>query len=176
MAAENSNAFVAELAARHGRRLSRFLAARLRNAADIADLAQEVYLRLLRVERHDQIRNPEAYLLTIAGHVVQQHALAIAASPETVDNMDELIGERMSEETDPAAALHLEQRLAALDRTLSRLSPKARAVFVLQRRDGCTVDEIASRLGISRSMVKKYLAKVLLQCGRHIRSEGGSPR
>ncbi|MDE2052995.1 MAG: hypothetical protein KGL45_03465 [Gammaproteobacteria bacterium] len=67
MPAEDSNAFVAELAARHGRRLSRFLAARLRNAADIADLAQEVYLRLLRVERHDQIRNPEAYLLTIAG-------------------------------------------------------------------------------------------------------------
>jgi len=171
--AEDSNAFVADVAARHGSRLRRFLAARLRNAADIADLAQEVYLRLLRVERHDQIRNPEAYLLTIAGHVLQQHALASSAGPETLDVTDELVEARIAEEADPAAALHLEQRLAALDYALSRVSPKARAVFVLQRRDGCTLDEIAARLGISRSMVKKYLARVILQCGRQIRDEGG---
>lgn len=172
MRADDSNAFVAEIAVRHGRRLCRFLAARLRNATDIADLAQEVYLRLLRVKSHDHIRNPEAYLLTIAGHVVQQHALASAASPETLDITDELADAPIPEEADPAAALHLEQRLAALDRALSRLSPKARTVFVLQRRDGCTVDEIAARLGISRSMVKKYLAKAVLQCSRQIRGEG----
>lgn len=176
MPAKDSNAFVAELAARHDRRLCRFLAARLRNAADIADLAQEVYLRLLRVQRHDQIRNPEAYLLTIASHVAQQHALASAASPETMDVTDELVDARLAEEADPVAALHLEQRLAALDRALSRLSPKARAVFVLQRRDGCTLDEIAVRLGISRSMVKKYLAKAVLQCSRQIRGEGQGER
>lgn len=170
---QDSNAFVADIAAKHGRRLCRFLAARLRNGADIADLAQEVYLRLLRVQRHEQIRNPEAYLLTIAGHVVQQHALASAASPETMDITDAVVDANIAEEADPAAGLHLEQRLAALDRALARLSPKARAVFVLQRRDGCTVDEIAVRLGISRSMVKKYLAKAVLQCSRQIRSEGG---
>lgn len=174
MPAEESKSFVEELVASHGGRLSRFLAARLRNAADIADLAQEVYLRLLRVERHDHIRNPEAYLLTIASHVLQQHAIARAESPETVDVMDTLITERMADESDPAAALHLEQRLAALDRALSRLSPKARAAFVLQRRDGCTVDEIAGRLGISRSMVKKYLATAILRCSRQIRREDGN--
>ncbi len=174
MSAGESKAFVAELVAKHGCRLRRFLAARLRNKADIGDLAQEVYLRLLRVERHDHIRNPEAYLLTIAGHVLQQHALASAAGPVSVDIMEELMEERIAEESDPVAALHLERRLTALDRALSRLPPKARAAFILQRRDGCTVDEIAGRLGISRSMVKKYLAKAILQCGRHVRAEGGS--
>lgn len=174
MPAGESKAFVAELVAKHGGKLRRFLAARLRNTADIGDLAQEVYLRLLRVEQHDHIRNPEAYLLTIAGHVLQQHALAAAAGPMIVDIMEDFIDEGIAEESDPVAALHLERRLAALDRALSRLPPKARAAFILQRRDGCTIDEIASRLGISRSMVKKYLAKAILQCGRHVRTEGGS--
>lgn len=174
MPAGESKAFVAELVAKHGGKLRRFLAARLRNTADIGDLAQEVYLRLLRVEQHDHIRNPEAYLLTIAGHVLQQHALARAAGPMIVDIMEEFIDERIAEESDPVAALHLERRLAALDRALSRLPPKARAAFILQRRDGCTVDEIAGRLGISRSMVKKYLAKAILQCNRHVRPEGAS--
>lgn len=124
---------------------------------------------MLRVERHDLIRSPEAYLLTIASHVVHQHALNGVTVPEPVDVMDAVVEARLVVESDPAEQLHLERRLEALDRALARLSPKARAAFVLQRRDGCTIDEIAVRLGISRTMVKKYLAKVVMQCSRQIK-------
>jgi RNA polymerase sigma factor (sigma-70 family) len=161
--------FVAGVAAQYGQRLRRFLAARLRNAVDVGDLAQEVFLRLLRVERHDLIRNPEAYLLTIASHVIHQHALNGATVPESVDVTDALNEARLMVDADPAEQLYLERQLAALDRALARMSPKARAAFVLQRRDGCTLDEIAARLGVSRTMVKKYLAKVVVQCSRQIR-------
>jgi len=65
--------FVADLAARHGSRLRRYLAARLRNASDVGDLAQEIFLRLLRVERHDLIRQPESYLFTIAGSALRRY-------------------------------------------------------------------------------------------------------
>jgi RNA polymerase sigma factor (sigma-70 family) len=160
--------FVADLAGRYGRRLRAFLAVRLRNSADIADLAQEVFLRLLRVDRHDQIRNPEAYLLTVASHVIHQHALNAATVPELLDLTDDRLDDRLRIESDPVAQVHLERRLEALDRTLAKLSANTRAAFVLQRRDGCTVDEIAARLGVSRAMAKKYLAKALVQCSRHL--------
>ena len=62
--------FVAAMAARYGPGPRRFLAVRLRNADDVPDLAQEVFLRLLRVEWYESIRSPEAYLFTIASHVV----------------------------------------------------------------------------------------------------------
>lgn len=160
--------FVAEIAAKHGQRLRRFLAARLRNPADTADLAQEVFLRLLRVKRFEQIRTPEAYLLTIASHVIHQHSLASATTPETLDAFDAFLDEHLATEPDPVTDLHLERRLEALDRALARLAPRTRAVFVLQRRDGCTLDEISARLGISRSTVKKHLAKAIVQCSRQI--------
>jgi RNA polymerase sigma-70 factor (ECF subfamily) len=163
--------FVADLAASHGRRLRRFLAARLRNAADVADLSQEVFLRLLRVDRHDKIRSPEAYLLTIAGHVLHQHALSAQTIPEPIDITDALQEVALAEETDVLSQVHLERRLEALERALARLSPKTRAAFVLQRYEGCTLDEIAERMGISRAMVKKHLAKAVFQCNRQIRGE-----
>ncbi|MGH8210761.1 MAG: RNA polymerase sigma factor [Steroidobacteraceae bacterium] len=172
MPADDRHIFVADIASKHGQRLRRFLASRLRNAADVADLAQEVFLRFLRVERHDQIRSPEAYLLTIASHVLHQHALNAATIPEPVDVMDALVDAQLAVDSDPAAELHLERRLEALDRALGRLSPKARAAFVLQRRDGCTIDEIGLKLGISRGMVKKYLGKALIQCSRQLEDRG----
>ena len=49
-----------QIALQQGMKLRRYLAARLRNAADVPDLVQEVFLRMLRVERHESIRNPEA--------------------------------------------------------------------------------------------------------------------
>src|ERR1700735_1237266 len=87
--------FVADVAAKHGQRLRRFLAARLRNTSDTADLAQEVFLRLLRVERFEQIRSPEAYLLTIASHVIHQHSLTSVNTPETHDAFDALADEHL---------------------------------------------------------------------------------
>lgn len=152
-------------------RLRRYLAGRLRNAADIGDLAQEIFLRLLRVERHDLIRKPESYLFTIASHVLHQHALNQAAAPEPRDPIELAADPQLIFDSDPASHLHLERRLEALDRALARLSPRTRAAFVLHRRDGYTVDEIAARLGISRSSVKQRLAKAVVHCSRQLERE-----
>ena len=168
--------FVADVAAKHGQRLRRFLAARLRNTADTADLAQEVFLRLLRVKRFEQIRSPEAYLLTVASHVIHQHSLASMGAPVTQDDFDALADEHLAIDSDPVARVHLERRLEALDQALARLPPRTRAVFVLQRRDGFTLDEIGTQLGISRSAVKKHLARAIAQCSRQIQEPGQERR
>jgi RNA polymerase sigma-19 factor, ECF subfamily len=67
----NKQSFVAGIAAKYGGRLRRFLKLNSSNASDVPDLAQEVFLRQLRVSNHADIRSPEAYLFTIATHVVQ---------------------------------------------------------------------------------------------------------
>ena len=57
---------------------------RVRNAADVPDMLQEVYLRMLRVPNVESIRSPEAYLFTVAQHVVQQHSLRQSAAPPSI--------------------------------------------------------------------------------------------
>jgi RNA polymerase sigma factor (sigma-70 family) len=162
LGAEDKQALVEELAAKHGEQLRRFLSARVRNAADIPDIIQEVFLRVLRVPNHETIRAPEAYIFTIARHVAQQHKLQTAARAGTRD-LDEMLEElRTATETDPALEVYAQQCVEELDKVLSQLSLKARLTFLLYRRDGLTIDEISARLGISRPMAKKYIAKALV--------------
>ena len=66
MAKEVKHSFVSAIALKYGDRLRRYLSQRLRNVADAPDLAQEVFLRLMRVEHHETISSPEAYLYTLS--------------------------------------------------------------------------------------------------------------
>lgn len=159
---EDKRALVAELAAKHGDHLRRFLRSRIRNASDIPDLVQEVFLRLWRVPNHASIRAPEAYIFTIARHVAQQHTLQIAAGAGS-ENLDEALAQsHATTETDPALEVCAHQCVEELDKVLQQLSPKIQATFLLYRRDGLSMDEISERLGISRPMAKKYLVKALV--------------
>ncbi|HVW70475.1 MAG TPA: RNA polymerase sigma factor [Steroidobacteraceae bacterium] len=156
--------FVATMAARYGRRLRQFLSVRLRNVHDAPDVAQEVFLRLLRVERQDTIRNPEAYLFTVASHVLQQHALRRAADPVFVDITDAYSELALPEGEDPAVKADRAGRMEALERAIQQLPPKVGAALVLHRVAGHTVQEIADQLGTSRDSVKKYLMRAAEHC------------
>jgi len=169
---EDKQAFVAGLASQHGRRLQRFLAARLRNASDVPDLAQEVFLRLLRVQSHESIRTPEAYLLTIAGHVIHQHILRQAAAPESLDILDVVAADEAVLSTpDSAEELDAQRAVQALESVLSELPPNVQACFILQRLYGYSLDEIAARVGIARSTVKKYLVLAITHCQKRLQSK-----
>jgi RNA polymerase sigma-70 factor (ECF subfamily) len=162
--------FLSSVAAQYGRRLRRFLSLRLRNVHDVPDLAQEVFLRLLRVDRHETIRNPEAYLFTVASHVIHQHMLRRASEPVSVEITEALAELQTSEDEDPTHRADGAQRVEALEETLRQLPPRVAAALVLHRVGGYTVQEIGDRLGVSRETAKKYLARAAAHC--HGRLQG----
>lgn len=163
MSAEAARALITGLVASHGVKLRRFLLLRLRNAADVPDILQEVYLRMLRVPDVESIRSPEAYLFTVAQHVVQQHGLRQSATPPSIELSEMLNSARAVPDVDPVLELDAQQCLEQLQAELDRLSPKLRATFLLHRRDGLSLEEIAQRLGTSLPMVKKNLMQALMQ-------------
>jgi RNA polymerase sigma factor (sigma-70 family) len=163
MSAEAARALITGLVASHGVKLRRFLLLRLRNAADVPDILQEVYLRMLRVPNVESIRSPEAYLFTVAQHVVQQHGLKQSATPPSIELSEMLNSARAVPDVDPVLDLDAQQCLEQLQAELDRLPPKLRATFLLHRRDGLSLEEIAQRLGTSLPMVKKNLMQALVQ-------------
>jgi RNA polymerase sigma-70 factor (ECF subfamily) len=170
---EDSRHFVAGLARNHGGRLRQFLSRRVRNIADVPDIVQEVFLRMLRIDDPAAIRSPEAYLFTVALHVAQQHALKESTARGSAEVVELFAQLQAATDGDPALHVEAEQRLGQALLALERLSPKARATFVLHRHYGLSLKEIATELKVSFPMAKKYLAKSLLQFHKYLGAASG---
>lgn len=147
----------------YGAWLHRYLTRCLRHhdAANAQDLAQEVYLRLLRVQTGEPVRNWQAYLYRIASHVVYEFKLRarqdiVTFDSSAVESWDEHppalvrdpIGDRVGTERQ-------------IDRALAQLLPLERAVLLMHKREGFEYAEVARELGISVNMVHKHLTRAL---------------
>jgi RNA polymerase sigma-70 factor (ECF subfamily) len=165
---KTADPFVARIAAEYGADLVRFLARRVRRAADARDLAQEAYVRLLRLDRKDLVRDPQPYVYRVAANLLHEFELKRRAD---IDGLRRWTEEQAIHGAAPDMDREAEARAIReqLTRVLRELTPKCRAVLILHRRDGMTYDEIGKRLGVSASMVKKYLAIGLRRCRSRLR-------
>ena len=150
-----------------------FLGRRVRRAADVPDLAQEVYLRFLRADRAELIRNPEAYLYTIAVNLIREQAVLEQRWKHTVDPGESSAEPALIDFRTPEEDVDQAARLSRLEGLIEALPPKFQAVLILQYRDGLTYEQIAHRLEVSTHTVKKYVVQGLALCRKRLsRSEG----
>ena len=169
MTIQNKRSFMTAMEQTHGRQLRRFLSARLRDAsADIPDLVQEIFMRLLRIKDHEAIRNPQAYLFTVANHVLHQYALQRSTRPEATNPLDLVAALESETVPDPAEEIDAEQRLEAVADALMKLSPRVYATLVMYRCEGMTLMEIGERLGVSHVMARKYLVRAIAYCDQRL--------
>jgi RNA polymerase sigma factor (sigma-70 family) len=140
---------------RWNRSLFRFLGRRVRSTVDIEDLAQETYLRLLRARDLGEVRNPQAYLLRVASHVLVEWRDHQPAPESLVEMADDLLIDDCAPEFELEANISQER----LNHTLTIVSPTMRAVLLLRLRDERSCKDIAQELGISLRQVRRYLAR-----------------
>lgn len=142
----------------HRQELRSFFRSSLRHRDGVEDLVQELYLTLARFPPRDPLRDPSAYLYKIAWHVLQRFNKRARRAPDTADHETlERLCLRSAE--DASAELAAEQHLIAL---LKELPPLYGAVLLLNRRDGMNYSQIAERLNISVSQVRRYLGHTLM--------------
>jgi RNA polymerase sigma-19 factor, ECF subfamily len=148
---------------RYQKELHRYLLRRLKGAPEVDDLAQEVYLRMLRVKDADLVRSPEDYLYGIATHVVSQFRIRSTRDVVTYDSdaADAAADRPTAFESDsvPERMTLLED----LERAISTLPETHQAIFLMRKRDGFSLAEIALQLSLSIHTVKKYLFQAKAQ-------------
>jgi len=134
--------------------LRKLLASRgVAGAEDLDDVAQEVFLRLLRYENAELIEHPQAYLFRMASNVAGEWALlARHRLPHAAEWLNELQAEGQPDET-----LARDDARRAVRAALARLPVRQREVLRLHFGEGLTRTQIAERLQLSERIVKREL-------------------
>jgi RNA polymerase sigma factor (sigma-70 family) len=140
---------------RWNRSLLRFLGRRVRSTVDIEDLAQETYLRVLRARDLGDVRNPQAYLLRVASHVVVEWR----DHQPRPDLLVEIDDDALIDDCQPELELEASISEDRLNQTLASVSPTMRAVLLLRLRDERSCKEIAHELDITLRQVRRFLAR-----------------
>jgi RNA polymerase sigma factor (sigma-70 family) len=152
--------------------LYRFLLRRLHSAENAEDLAQEVYLRLLRVSETTHVRSPQAYLYRIAFHVLYEFRLRARGEPTVFDSQAfASAAEQLPDEANqPDASYEDGARAERYSQLVAQLPPMQRAVLRLATHHDLSHAQIAEALGISVSTVRNHLYKAIDQCRHRIAS------
>jgi len=134
------------------RSLHRFIGRRVDARVDIEDLAQETYLRLLRARDLGEVRDPKAYLLTVASNVVSEWRhreppanLFVEDGSAPVLEVDAVISQ------------------GELDQVLADFPPLTRAVVLLRFRDNLSCKDIARTLQLTDRQVRRHLTRAYEQ-------------
>jgi RNA polymerase sigma-70 factor (ECF subfamily) len=132
--------------------LRRFLLRRRKDlAADADDIAQEVFLRLLRYDRSDLVEHPQAYLFKVALNVSAEWATRSSRRRQhSAAWIDKLV-----DPSTPDSELDRQLSDHAITAALAALPPRPREVLRLHFAEGLTYDGIATRLQVSRRIVKR---------------------
>ena len=148
--------------------LWRYFVRRVRRRSDAEELAQEVYLRLLRVADADALRNPEAYLYAIAANLLKEYAMQQSIGRNCVSLEDAGFPEMLSAVVSYPDLVDKAQRTERLREVLRQLPAKCQAAVVMRHWHGLSYEEIAQKLDISVNMVKKYLVHAIAHCRRRM--------
>lgn len=153
----------------HEALLRRLSGARIADA-EVKDLAQEVFLRVLRVSDPDLVRHPRAYLLKVAAHVLEEWRMRgrrFVSTPP--DRLEALPGS-----SDPPTEVDGRARARRVNRALAELPPMYRAAIALRAQYGFSVAEVAVRLGVRERQARRYIEKAYAKLRQRLADESGA--
>lgn len=146
--------------------LQHYLLRRLQHADNAEELAQEVYLRLLRVVDPTRVKSPQAYMYRVAINALQEFKAREDANPVAFDSERlEHLSEQLSDDSaGPELLLERQAENEELEHILIQLPPMQRKVLLMATSQDLPHSEIGRTLGISVRTVRNHLYRALAFC------------
>ncbi|MFW1744634.1 sigma-70 family RNA polymerase sigma factor [Acinetobacter guillouiae] len=161
MSASLPNHDITQLYQEHHSWVYAWLYKKLGNSSDAADLAQDTFLRVMARRQQIELLQPRAYLTTVAKglminwiqrkHIERAYLDVLALQPEL-------------EEISPEQHCLIIESLLEVTQLLEQLPVVVRDTFLYAQLEGLKYDEIAVKLDISLSSVKRYMKKAYVHC------------
>ena len=136
--------------------------------SEAEDVVQSAFARIAEIDMHS-IRNPRAFLYKTCyniaidqkrrGHVRQKH-------------IDEVIhcGSEAVEELSPERFYEASRQMSIIAKALWGMPKKRRQLLLMSRFDGLSYAEIARRVSLSETVVRKHVSKALADCQKALQA------
>jgi RNA polymerase sigma-70 factor (ECF subfamily) len=137
--------------------LMSFLKSACRNAAEAADLRQDIYANVIASARKSIPERARFFVFATARNLlVDRLRRERVISIDTVSDLDELglVAEEPGQDRDLIARDELRRVRAAIE----ELPPKCREAVVLRRIEGLSGREIAQRMGVNESTISHHIS------------------
>ncbi|SEO83607.1 sigma-70 family RNA polymerase sigma factor [Aquisalimonas asiatica] len=154
----------------HHRWLLGWLRSRLGCPERAADFAHDTFYRVLTRPRSEPVEQPRAFLTRIATRLMIDESRRSRLERAWLEAQAAFMEEHGTAPS-PADLTELLDTLETVARLLEGLPDKPRRAFLMSRLDGLPQADIAAALGVTVSMVKKYLARALLHCHRALQDD-----
>jgi len=144
--------------------------------ADLDDVAQEVFLRLLRYSDDAVVDYPQSYLFRIAVNVVNEwRERARNRLPHGEEGLETL---EIESHDEPEHSVDRTLRVKRVQSAVNRLPTRQRQVLLLHINDDLTYKQIAAKLKLSPRIVRRDIAHAYAQLRDDLREEslGGLAR
>ncbi len=161
---EQRHGFLERLFNEQSKGLRKYFRYRIRKSADIPDLVQEVYLRLLTVKDPKAIRRPVSYLYSVASNLLKEYRQRERRFVNLSDFDEKTANKVLGELPSLDGELEEIQILNRLHSVIARMPEKIRTAMTLKYRHGLTYSEIAEVMHFSSSSVKTFLATGIAIC------------
>ncbi|NYI02041.1 RNA polymerase sigma factor [Cupriavidus plantarum] len=127
------------------------------------DVLQDVCVQLLERPPAGQVTKPLAFLRHVSTHrAIDRHRAESTRQTHTDAWHADMGGMGdIGASPDVADAIAHRQTVDRLERSIAALPPRCQEVFILHRLHDLPQQEVAVRLGISRGMVARHLARAL---------------
>ena len=137
--------------------------------ADLDDLAQEVFLRLLRYSDDVAIDNPQGYLFRIAANVANEWQERARHRKPHDDSWLEDLQVDFSDEPENAIAREVAHQY--MQDAVNKLPRRQREVLLLHVNEGLTYKQIAERQGLTYRVILRDLTRAYSQLRAQLKQD-----
>jgi len=145
----------------------------VQNPEDAEEIAQLAFMRMVEAGAAiDDLNCEYAFLVRVARNLAIDHLRRGVLSQRIFKSTDletaEKCGEFLHPFDDAESVYHDRDLLMKIDRALTALPPKCRAAFMMSRGEDKSHVEIAQTMGLSVSMVEKYMRRAMSHIRDHL--------
>jgi RNA polymerase sigma factor (sigma-70 family) len=168
--ASDPASLLTDLDRRYRRPLVAYFEKRIREAYDVDDLVQEVFIRLAHRSQLEDINYLEGYVFQVAANVIRDRLRRrLTRHAADHDPIEESL--LPTDDFSPERVLQGRQLLTQAIGALEELPARTRQVFILYRYEEMTQEQIAAHLGLSLSGVRFLLRQAKAHLARRLEQD-----